>query len=44
MGDYGRIGEAFVVLFWVAAIAVPLGVWKLVEILIWVFQNLHWGV
>lgn len=43
MGDYSGIGDGIAVLFWIAVVSVPLGLWKLVEILIWVFQHVHWG-
>jgi hypothetical protein len=34
------------VLFWLlifALLGVALGVWKLIEIIIWVFSHLHWS-
>lgn len=31
-------------LFVVCCVAVPLAIWKLVEVLIWFFSNLSWGV
>lgn len=44
-GDYTSIGEAAVKLFWVMVIAlcifVPLGIWKLVEIIIWCSKHFH---
>ena len=33
------IGTLFVILFCLF----PLGVWKAVEILFWIYENLHWG-
>jgi hypothetical protein len=42
MGDFGLRD-----LFWGAAItlaiSVPLGLWKLVEIVLWLFHNVHIG-
>jgi hypothetical protein len=29
--------------FFSSIVLVPLGVWKLVEIVIWFFSNIHWG-
>lgn len=39
---FNGIGELIRLLFIVACISVPLGVWKLVEIVVWVFQHLQW--
>jgi len=30
-------------LFWIAIIATPFAIWKIVEILIWIFKHLHWN-
>lgn len=39
--DFGQ-GGLFAAFFVLLSLA-PLGVWKLVEILIYIFHNLHWG-
>lgn len=47
--SYGQIGEAFARLFQMMAYAlvvfVPLGVWKLIDIVIWLFNHvsISWG-
>lgn len=42
MEGIGRgIGEFIVMLLIICAIAVPLGIWKLVDIAIWAYQNIH---
>jgi hypothetical protein len=41
-GLFEAMGSAIVFLLWVCAFMVPLGLWKLVEILIWVFHHLQW--
>jgi hypothetical protein len=33
-----KLGGALLLIF------VPLGAWKLVEILIWVWSHIHWGI
>lgn len=44
MGDIGKaIGELIAGLFILCVIFVPLGLWKLIEILLWVFSHIHWG-
>jgi len=47
MGDYSAIGEGIVTGFmWMAvalAIFVPLGLWKLVELIIALVAHIHWG-
>ena len=40
MGD--GIGSAMIVAFVLLCIFVPLGLWKLVEIAVWIFKHLHW--
>ena len=37
------IGEAINALIVLCIIFVPLGMWKLVEIIIWVWANVHFG-
>lgn len=43
MGDYDGIGEGFCGLLrlfgWAAALSIPLAVWKLVEIAMWVCRH-----
>jgi len=40
---YEQIGEGFVALFkamaWGLAIFIPLGMWKLIEIVVWLLRN-----
>lgn len=49
MGDYGGIGEAinamFIAMFILIIIFVPLGIWKIIDIIIWLSKNLNisWG-
>jgi hypothetical protein len=42
---YGNLGDAFIGLYrfmiFLLVIAVPLALWKLVEIVIWVFQHVQ---
>ncbi len=46
MGDYGMrgLGEALKAIAWLLAIFIPLGMWKLVEIAIWLYQNVSVSV
>jgi hypothetical protein len=37
------IGDAIFYLFIVACVAIPLAVWKLVDIAIWLFHHIHWS-
>lgn len=37
------LGEAIVALFWVAVLAVPLAIWKLVDIAIWIAGHVSVG-
>jgi hypothetical protein len=43
--DFGRafsgLGELVKALLWVCVISVPLGVWKLVEIVLWVASHVE---
>lgn len=43
---YGDMGKSIVTLYWFAVISLfistPLAVWKLIEILIYVYRHLHW--
>lgn len=42
--SYGKgFSEFFLFLMVVLAISLPLGIWKLVEICVWVYDNLSWG-
>lgn len=42
--DVGRgIGELIGFLLIVACVSVPLAVWKLIEIVIWVLSHVHWS-
>lgn len=47
MGDYSRIGDgvasAFIMLAALCVVFIPLGLWKLVELLILLFSHLHWN-
>ena len=49
MGDWDHIGkgvmDAMALLLWTAVIAVPLALWKLVEIFVWVCRHVSvsWG-
>jgi len=36
---FDGIGQAMAVLFWTCIVSVPLGLWKLVEIVIWLFNH-----
>lgn len=44
----GSIGDGIVGLFYIMAglcvVFVPLGAWKLIEIVLWFWSNIHWGV
>ena len=48
MGDYEDIGNGFMGLFrlliWVAVAAVPLAIWKLAEIIVWVCRHVSVSV
>ena len=48
MSDYGHMGYAFIGMFRLVVglllIAVPLAIWKLVEIVIWICHHVHVGV
>jgi len=35
------IGTAINLMMWTCAISVPLGMWKLVEIVVWVCKHVH---
>lgn len=35
------IGELFDFLFWALALTVPLAIWKLIDIGIWLWQHIH---
>lgn len=37
------IGNGIQYLFMILLFVFPLGIWKLVELIGWVWQNLHWG-
>lgn len=45
MGDYdgmfSGIDAALKAMFFTLCISVPLGIWKLVEIIIWLFQHIN---
>jgi hypothetical protein len=44
---YNRLGDAIVgamlLMIVLLCIFIPLGIWKLVEIIIWVVKHIHWG-
>ena len=45
MRDIGdAIGNAFAMMFYLCCVFVPLGMWKLIEIIVWVFRHVHFGV
>ena len=35
--------EAFVFLLILCVLFIPLGLWKFIEILMWVFKHIHWS-
>ena len=39
MIDFSPLDTAFKAMFWTLVVSVPLGLWKLVEIIIWLFTN-----
>ena len=43
--DYDGIGRALAIMMWtmisLIVVFVPLGLWKLIEIVIWLFRNVH---
>ena len=39
MGDYSGIGTWFKILFYLCLIFVPLGIWKVIDIIIWIWNN-----
>ena len=41
---FDGIGQAMSFLFWTCVISVPLGLWKLVEIVIWLAQHISISV
>lgn len=44
MGDIGRaVGDMIAALFFLCVVFVPLGLWKLIEIIAWVFHHVHWS-
>ena len=43
MGDYDGISTGIIAIMVVAAIATPFAIWKLVELIIWLFQPVHIG-
>lgn len=36
-----KIGEAFLSLFWLLIILVPFGIWKIIDIIIWLLKHIH---
>lgn len=42
-GAFRGIGQAFGCMLVALLISVPLGLWKFIEIAVWVWSNLHWG-
>ena len=40
MGDYDAFGDAFQVIVIIACISIPLGVWKIVDIILWIIENI----
>lgn len=48
MGDYNGIGEAlsllFIGFFLMLFIAVPLAIWKVIDIVLWAFSHLEIGL
>jgi hypothetical protein len=41
MSDYDAFGKALSFLFWVSVVSVPFGLWKVIEIIIWLFTHVH---
>ena len=41
-GMMDGVGTALAALFAICVVSVPLGLWKLVEIVIWVLSHLRW--
>ena len=39
--DFKGIGKALHVMFALCIIFIPLGIWKLIDIIIWVYRNVH---
>ena len=45
MSDIGRaIGDMIAFLFIMCVIFVPLGAWKLIEIIVWLYHHIRWSV
>lgn len=42
-GYVQALGAAVSLLFWVAVVSVPLALWKLAEIVIWVARHIRWA-
>lgn len=40
--NYSEFSSALSLLLGIVIISVPLGLWKLVEIIIWVFSHIKW--
>ena len=41
--SYSGIGDGIVLWFWLGFAAMPLALWKLVDILIWFFSHISWS-
>jgi hypothetical protein len=40
MYDIGRgLGDALIFMFWVAGLSVPLAIWKLIDIAVWLYRH-----
>ncbi len=42
-GMFDGIGEAILVLAVIAAVAVPLAIWKIADLTFFLLQHLHWS-
>ena len=39
---FGIVDKALATMFGICLVSLPLGAWKLIEIIQWVIDNLHW--
>jgi hypothetical protein len=45
MGDIGKaLSDLLSVMFWTVTISVPLGIWKAIEIIVWIWNHVSWTV
>jgi len=42
-GGYDQIGKAICGLIGLLFLILPLGIWKAIEIIIWIFNHVHFG-